>query len=99
MLSDVKEYYGLARDLGQTGYFETAQSQQTFKELRLAIKEGKLVALSGIVGFWEDHDAAPYPGHPDRGEGNPGREVLGNRKEQNQSVDPDDGSVLRLGHR
>jgi type II secretory pathway predicted ATPase ExeA len=50
MLSDVKEYYGLARDLGQTGYFETAQSQQTFKELRLAIKEGKLVALSGIVG-------------------------------------------------
>ena len=50
MLSDVKEYYGLARDLGQSGYFETAQSQLTFKELRLAIKEGKLVALSGIVG-------------------------------------------------
>jgi type II secretory pathway predicted ATPase ExeA len=50
MLSDVKEYYGFARDLGQSGYFETAQSQRTFKELRLAIKEGKLVALSGIVG-------------------------------------------------
>jgi len=50
MLSDVKDYYGLARDFGQSGYFETAQSQQTFKELRLAIKEGKLVALSGIVG-------------------------------------------------
>src|SRR5215467_15924179 len=50
MLSDVKEYYGLARDLGKSGYFETVQSQQTFKELRLAIKDGKLVALSGIVG-------------------------------------------------
>jgi type II secretory pathway predicted ATPase ExeA len=50
MLSDVKEYYGLTRDLGKSGYFETAQSQQTFKELRLAIKDGKLVALSGIVG-------------------------------------------------
>ena len=50
MLSDAKEYYGLARDFGQCGYFETAQSQQTFKELRLAIKEGKIVALSGIVG-------------------------------------------------
>jgi type II secretory pathway predicted ATPase ExeA len=50
MLSDVKEYYGLARDFGQSGYFETDQSQRTFRELRLAIKEGKLVALSGIVG-------------------------------------------------
>lgn len=61
MLSDVKEYYGLARDLGKSGYFETVQSQQTFieqlslekvaiKELRLTIKDGKLVALSGIVG-------------------------------------------------
>jgi len=50
MLSDVKEYYGLTRDLGKSGYFETAQSQQTFKELRLAIKDRKLVALSGIVG-------------------------------------------------
>ena len=50
MLSDVKEYYGLARDFGKSGYFETVQSQQTFKELRLAIKGGKLVALSGIVG-------------------------------------------------
>lgn len=50
MLSDVKEYYGLARDLGKSGYFETVQSQQTFKELRLAIKDCNLVALSGIVG-------------------------------------------------
>jgi len=50
MLSDAKEYFGLARDLGKSGYFETTQSQLTFKELRLAIKEGKLVALSGIVG-------------------------------------------------
>jgi len=50
VLSDVRDYYGLARELGRTGYFETAQLQQILKELKLAIKDGKLIALSGIVG-------------------------------------------------
>ena len=50
MLSDVRDYYGLARELGRTGYFEAAQLQQILKELKLAIKDGKLIALSGIVG-------------------------------------------------
>ena len=50
MLSDVRDYYGLARELGRTGYFETAQLQQILKELKLAVKDGKLIALSGIVG-------------------------------------------------
>jgi type II secretory pathway predicted ATPase ExeA len=43
-------YYGLARDFGQAGYFETEQSRQLLKELKLTIQAGKLVALSGIVG-------------------------------------------------
>ena len=50
MLSDVRDYYGLVRELGQMGYFETAPLQQLLKELKLAIKDGKLIALSGIVG-------------------------------------------------
>jgi type II secretory pathway predicted ATPase ExeA len=53
MLSDIRDYYGLVREIsqtGQTGYFETAQLQQILKELKLAIKDGKLIALSGIVG-------------------------------------------------
>ncbi|MEI7957057.1 MAG: hypothetical protein WCJ66_17985 [Verrucomicrobiota bacterium] len=49
-MSDVRDYYGLARELGRTGYFETAQLQQILKELKLAVKDGKLIALSGIVG-------------------------------------------------
>ena len=50
MLSDVRSYYGLARDFGQAGYFETEHSEQIVSELKLEIKAGKLVALSGIVG-------------------------------------------------
>ncbi len=50
MLSDVREFYGLVREPGQMGYFETAQLQQVLKELKLAIKDGKLIVLSGIVG-------------------------------------------------
>ena len=50
MLSDVRSYYGLARDFGQAGYFETEHSEQIVRELKLEIKAGKLLALSGIVG-------------------------------------------------
>ena len=50
MLSDVRNYYGLARDFGQAGYFETGHSEQIVRELKHEIKVGKLVALSGIVG-------------------------------------------------
>jgi len=50
MLSDVMEYYGLTRDFHRAGYFETDHHKQIFKELKAAIKQGKLVALSGIVG-------------------------------------------------
>lgn len=50
MLSDVRSYYGFAKDFSQAGYFETEQSQQIVKELSYEIKAGKLIALSGIVG-------------------------------------------------
>jgi type II secretory pathway predicted ATPase ExeA len=50
MLSDVRSYYGFARDFAQAGYFETAHSQQIVRELSYEIRAGKLVTLSGIVG-------------------------------------------------
>ena len=31
MLSDVRNYYGLTKDFGQVGYYETGQSQQIVK--------------------------------------------------------------------
>ncbi|MDB0544252.1 AAA family ATPase [Ralstonia solanacearum] len=53
MLSDIRTYYGLTREIsltGQSTYFETAQSQHVVRELKLAIREGKLIVLAGIVG-------------------------------------------------
>jgi type II secretory pathway predicted ATPase ExeA len=50
MLSDVMEYFGLTRDFRGVGYFETENHKQIFKELKVAIKQGQMVALSGIVG-------------------------------------------------
>jgi ABC-type glutathione transport system ATPase component len=50
MLSDVRNYYGLVKDFGQAGYFETDHSEQIVRELKFEIKAGKLLALSGIVG-------------------------------------------------
>jgi len=53
MLSNIRSHYGFTRDLhllSQTGYFETTQLQQVLKELKLAIKDGKLIVLSGMVG-------------------------------------------------
>ncbi len=50
MLSDVMDFYGLTRDFRRVGYFETDHHKQIFKELNAAIKQGMLVALTGIVG-------------------------------------------------
>ena len=50
MLSDVRNHYGLAKDFGQAGYFETEHCEQIVRELKLQIKVGKFVALSGIIG-------------------------------------------------
>jgi type II secretory pathway predicted ATPase ExeA len=50
MLSDAMEYYSLNRDFSKVGYFETEHHQQIFKELKAAIMQGKMVAVSGIIG-------------------------------------------------
>lgn len=50
MLSDVRSYYGFAKDFAQAGYFETEQSQQIVKELTYEIRAGKLITISGIIG-------------------------------------------------
>ncbi|MCA1991192.1 MAG: AAA family ATPase [Coleofasciculus sp. S288] len=43
-------YFGLKRTFDHVGYFETEQQAQLFKELKPVIRQGGLVALSGIVG-------------------------------------------------
>lgn len=50
MLSRVMEYFGLKRDFSHVGYFETEQQAQLFKELKFLLRQGRLVALSGVVG-------------------------------------------------
>ncbi len=50
MLSDVMEHFSLTRDFRGVGYFETENHKQIFKELKVAIKQGQMIALSGIVG-------------------------------------------------
>jgi type II secretory pathway predicted ATPase ExeA len=51
MLSEVMEHFGLLRDfMGQSAFFETEHARHMFRELKLAIKLGKLVVLSGIGG-------------------------------------------------
>lgn len=53
MLSDIRSHYGFTRDfslLSQSAFFETTQLQLVLKELKLAIKDGKLIVLSGMVG-------------------------------------------------
>ena len=51
MLHEIMDHFGLTRELRNPPvYFETEQHLQVFKEIRSAVKLGKLVALSGIVG-------------------------------------------------
>ena len=50
MLRDVMDYHGLHRDFRQAGFFETAQYQQLYMELKTAITQGQLVAVAGLVG-------------------------------------------------
>lgn len=49
MLSDVMEYYGLAKEFRTAGFYETDHHRQIVKELRAAIRSGGLIALAGVV--------------------------------------------------
>lgn len=50
MLSDVMNYFGLKRTLDHAGYFETPEQTLLFKELKPQIRQGRLIALTGVVG-------------------------------------------------
>lgn len=50
MLSDVMEFFQLKQTFEHVGYFETAQQTQLIKELKLAIRQGGLIAMTGVVG-------------------------------------------------
>jgi type II secretory pathway predicted ATPase ExeA len=50
MLSDVMEHFGLSKSLRQADFFETEHHRQLLKDLKAAIHEGGIVALTGVVG-------------------------------------------------
>lgn len=50
MLTEVMEHYSLVREFRRAGYYETAQQKQLFKDIKVAIYSGRLIALTGIVG-------------------------------------------------
>ncbi len=50
MLSDVMEHFGLSKSFGQATDFETDHHRLLLKDLKIAIHEGGIIALTGIVG-------------------------------------------------
>ncbi|MGB5712915.1 MAG: AAA family ATPase [Waterburya sp.] len=50
MLIEVMKEYNLVKEFRKAGYYETPEQKQLFSELKAAILNGKLVALTGIVG-------------------------------------------------
>lgn len=50
MLSDVMEHFGLSKSLRHVDDFETEHHRQLLKDLKVAIHEGGIMALTGIVG-------------------------------------------------
>jgi type II secretory pathway predicted ATPase ExeA len=50
MLSDAMDYFGLGRELDQAGYFDTEHHRYLVKEIMTAIKKGRVIVLTGIVG-------------------------------------------------
>lgn len=50
MLSEAMAFYGLHRDFEHAGYFPTTHNEKMFDALKVAVQQGRLVVLSGIVG-------------------------------------------------
>ncbi len=50
MLSEVMDYFGFDRELDHLGFFETDEHVHLERELQRIIRQGRLVAFSGIVG-------------------------------------------------
>src|SRR5262245_42684109 len=68
MLSDVMEHFGLRKSLHQVDFFETEHHRQLLKDLKAAIHEGGIVALTGVVGsgktllLWRIQDQLRHEG-------------------------------------
>ena len=97
MLSDVRNYYGLAKDFGQAGYFETEHSEQIVRELKLEIKASKLLALSGIIGSGKSTMLRRT--QEALAQDNSSIQVSLGRKSSNQPRHFDHGAILRSGGR
>jgi type II secretory pathway predicted ATPase ExeA len=50
MLSDVMEHFGLRKTFRQVSDFETEHHRQLLKALKIAIYEGGIIALTGMLG-------------------------------------------------
>lgn len=50
MLTEVMDFFGLVKEFRRAGYYETDHLRQLFKEIEAAIRSGKLIALTGVVG-------------------------------------------------
>ena len=50
MFSEVMEFFGLKKELDHLGFFETTSQKHLAQELKVAIAQGRLIALSGVVG-------------------------------------------------
>jgi type II secretory pathway predicted ATPase ExeA len=50
MLTEVMTHFGLLKEFRQAGYYETDGQKQLFKDLKVAVQSGSLVALTGIIG-------------------------------------------------
>jgi type II secretory pathway predicted ATPase ExeA len=50
MLTEVMQYYGLARPPVEVGFFETEHHAQVSRDIRAAIMGGRLIALTAVMG-------------------------------------------------
>ena len=50
MFSEVMKFFGLRKELDHLGFFETTSQKHLAQELKVTIAQGRLIALSGVVG-------------------------------------------------
>jgi type II secretory pathway predicted ATPase ExeA len=50
MIHDVKEFFGLEKEFRSAGFFETDNYKMIFQDVISAVKDGYVIALTGIVG-------------------------------------------------
>ncbi len=50
MNREVMTYFGFKKELDRLGYFQTDEQIQLFEELNHVVRQGRLIALSGMVG-------------------------------------------------